>query len=403
MQQQSVAVLGSTGSVGVSTLDVLRRNMEHYRVAALAANCSVEAIEAQCLEFEPQFAAMSDPVAGDELARRLDRSELNTQVFKGPDALQKIAAHAEIPVVMAAIVGFAGVDSTIAAADHGKRILLANKESMVVAGKLLKDAVVSGGATIVPVDSEHNAIFQCLPLANQRGAPVGDEHQIKSLVLTASGGPFRNSTLENMERVTVQQAVSHPNWDMGPKISVDSATMMNKGLEIIEACFLFGVDESQVEVVVHPQSVVHSMVRFRDGSVLAQLGEPDMRTPIANALAWPMRIDAGVGELDLCALSGLDFQAPDDIRFPCLRLARLAIRDGEGANVVLNAANEVAVAMFLGEKIRFTDIAAVNSFVLQHCPSASPCSVADLQSIDEAARRVAEDYIANGLKSVGLV
>jgi 1-deoxy-D-xylulose-5-phosphate reductoisomerase len=402
-KRQAVAVLGSTGSVGVSTLDVLRRNANGYRVAALAANSSVDALESQCIEFAPDYAAMSDPHAAQELRHRLAARKLNTQVLAGPEALEKIAADPEIPVVMAAIVGFAGVNSTIAAANQGKRILLANKESLVVAGDLLCDAVRRGGATILPVDSEHNAIFQCLPLSHQHGAPVRGDEQIHTLVLTASGGPFRSFSSDDMRGVTVQQAVAHPNWDMGPKISVDSATMMNKGLEVIEACFLFGVDESQIEVVVHPQSVVHSMVRFRDGSVLAQLGEPDMRTPIASALAWPARVDAGVDQLDFCALSGLEFHAPDPVRFPCLQLAREAINAGQGANVVLNAANELSVAMFLDEKIRFVDIAQVNAFVLQHCPSESPSNVADLQALDLTARRIAEDYIANGLKSVGLV
>lgn len=400
--REAVAVLGSTGSVGTSTLDVLRRNADQYRVGALAAHASVDLIEAQCVEFSPALAAMGDQQAAQELSLRLNRRQLPIEVLQGPDALGRIAAHPELPVVMAAIVGFAGVESTIAAARHGKRILLANKESMVVAGNMLSDAASVGGASIVPVDSEHNAIFQCLPEANQCGAPVAQESRITSLVLTASGGPFRNFSTNAMSDVTVAQAISHPNWSMGPKISVDSATMMNKGLEVIEACFLFGVDESQIEVIVHPQSVIHSMVRFKDGSVLAQLGQPDMRTPIANALAWPSRIDAGVEPLDFYQLAGLEFQQPDEHRFPCLRLAREAIRSGQGANVVLNAANEVAVAMFLDEKIGFTDIATVNAHVLRHCPSASPESIADLHSLDDSARRFAEDYIANGLESVGL-
>lgn len=395
---QAVAVLGSTGSVGASTLDVLRRNRQNYRVAALAARSSVDTLEAQCEEFQPVFVAMADPQAASELAIRLSRKSIRSEVLRGDDALERIAAHAEIPVVMASIVGFAGVNSTIAAARHGKRILLANKESMVVAGDLLKDAVKKGGATLVPVDSEHNAVFQCLPEAHQLGTSVRSESNIKSLVLTASGGPFRRFSREEMGNVSVAQAVSHPNWDMGPKISVDSATMMNKGLEIIEACFLFDVGEDQVEVIVHPQSVIHSMVRFKDGSVLAQLGKPDMRTPIANALAWPTRIDAGVADLDFCSLSDLEFHAPDENRFPCLRLARQAIRRGHGANVVLNAANEVSVGLFLQERIGFLDIAAVNAFTLENCPSDSPRSVAELQQLDLAARRFTEEFISNGLR-----
>lgn len=395
----SVAVLGSTGSVGMSTLDVLRRNRQHYRVGALAARSSVDKLESQCEEFQPEMAAMSDPQAGEELAIRLARKSIPTEVVRGEGALEQAATHPKVSVVMASIVGFAGVKSTIAAAKHGKRILLANKESMVVAGDLLKEAVRKGNAVILPVDSEHNAIFQCMPESIQLGAAVRDESSIVSLVLTASGGPFYNYSSEDMRHVSVSQALSHPNWSMGPKISVDSATMMNKGLEIIEACFLFDVDEQQIEVVVHPQSVVHSMVRFKDGSILAQLGVADMRTPIASALAWPARIDTGVSKLDFCALTGLDFHAPDETRFPCLRLARQAMRDGNGANVVLNAANEVAVSRFLNERISFADIATVNAHTLANCPSESPCSVAELHKLDLKARGFAEDYIATALNS----
>lgn len=400
--RQAVAVLGSTGSIGVSTLDVIKRNQHRYQASAITANKNVEKIEAQCVEFQPRYAAMADPSAAEALKRRLSARNLNTTVLLGEGSLNQIAEDPEIPIVMAAIVGFAGLDSTLVAARSGKRILLANKESMVVAGHLLKQAAKDGNATIVPVDSEHNAIFQCLPKENQLGAAVSEACEIECLVLTASGGPFRQLTTDEMQHVTVEQAVNHPNWDMGPKISVDSATMMNKGLEIIEACFLFGVNEQQIEVLVHPQSIVHSMVRYCDGSVLAQMGESDMRTPIANALAWPQRIDAGVSPLDFKSLAGLEFETPDIHNFPCLDLARQALRVGKGANVVLNAANEVAVARFIDGQVRFVDIAAVNAYTLTHCESSEPHSVADLKALDMAARAYAEEIITNGQLSVGL-
>ena len=401
-ERQAVAVFGSTGSIGNSTLDVVKRNRQQYELRAITAHSNVDKIAAQCIEFEPRYAAMAEPAAGAELKRRLSERGVKTTVLPDDDAFEQLAEDPEIPIVMAAIVGFAGLDSTLTAARAGKRILLANKESMVVAGHLLNRAAKQGNATIVPVDSEHNAIFQCLPQANQLGAPVGGEREIERLVLTASGGPFRTLSSEEMANVTVEQAISHPNWSMGPKISVDSATMMNKGLEVIEACFLFGVEEQQIEVLVHPQSVVHSMVRYCDGSVLAQLGESDMRTPIANALAWPQRIDAGVSPLDFKALAGLQFEAPDNDRFPCLDLARKAMRTGRGANVVLNAANEVAVQWFIDGQIRFVDIAAVNSYTLAHCESSEPYSVADLKALDQAARSFAEEIMTNGQLSVGL-
>lgn len=401
-ETQSVAIFGSTGSVGVNTIDVIERNREQYSVAALCANKNVELLFQQCIETRPRYAVMADPAAAAQLVRRLDRAKSDTRVLDNDDAQQQIAADPEIPIVMAAIVGFAGLAPTLVAAQNGKKILLANKESMVVAGGLLIDAAREGGATIVPVDSEHNAIFQSLPRSNQLGDSVGRSKDILSLVLTASGGPFLKWTSAQMEVATVQQAVSHPNWSMGAKISVDSATMMNKGLEIIEACFLFGVDEQQIEVVVHPQSVIHSMVRYRDGSVLAQLGRPDMRTPIANALAWPERIDAGVEPLDFKSLSALEFETPDEQRFPCLALARQAMRAGGAANGVLNAANEVAVGKFLDEKIGFADIARVNAHTMQQLSLTMASSIDELQSMDAAARCCADDFISNGLTSAGL-
>lgn len=399
---QSVAIFGSTGSIGVNTIDVVRRNSDCYNIAALCANKNVDLLFAQCVECKPRFAAMADADAAAELAARLSAAALETEVLIGEQAQDRIAADSQIPIVMAAIVGFAGLGPTITAARTGKKILLANKESMVVAGTLLTDAAREGGATIVPVDSEHNAIFQCLPELQQHGASVGKVADISSLVLTASGGPFRLWTDAQMEHASVAEAVDHPNWSMGAKISVDSATMMNKGLEIIEACFLFGVEESQVEVLVHPQSVIHSMVRYRDGSVLAQLGQPDMRTPIANALAWPARIDAGVDPIDFKSLSALDFEAPDQQRFPCLALAREAMRAGGAANGVLNAANEVAVQQFLDGRIGFRDIARVNAHALRHFVPAATDTVAGLKAMDKAARCYADNYISNGLSPVGL-
>ena len=401
-QTQSVAIFGSTGSVGQSTLDVIARNHQQYRVAALCANRNVDLIFEQCVQCEPLFATMAIPEAATELSNRLSRVDCPTEVLTGPLAQDQIAEDPKIPIIMAAIVGFAGLAPTMAAARAGKKILLANKESMVVAGALLTNAARESGATIVPVDSEHNAIFQCLPMSSQLGGAVGEAKDILSLVLTASGGPFRHWTSQQMESATVEQAVAHPNWDMGAKISVDSATMMNKGLEIIEACFLFGVDESVIEVVVHPQSVIHSMVRYCDGSVLAQLGQPDMRTPIANALAWPARIDAGVDPLDFQTLAGLEFEVPDEARFPCLALAREALRAGGAANGVLNAANEIAVQQFLDERIGFADISRVNSYTLRHFDAVSARTIAELKQMDLAARHYAEEFISNGLTSVGL-
>ncbi len=391
--KESIAVFGSTGSIGTSTLDVLERNHTRYKVAALTANTDVDTIFAQCLKFQPSYAAMGVPSAAAELARRLAQAGCATQVLDGPDAMTRIAVNPDIAIVMAAIVGFAGLPPTLAAAQCGKRILLANKESMVVAGDLLTQAAKQGGASIVPVDSEHNAIFQCLPESNRCSPDGGPQGGVSSLVLTASGGPFRQLSLEQMQSVSVDQALNHPNWSMGPKISVDSATMMNKGLEVIEASYLFDIDESLIEVVVHPESFIHSMVRYIDGSVLAQLGQADMRTPIAHALAWPDRIEAGVEPIDFIRLGSMHFEAPDHTRFPCLALARRALKMGGSAPGVLNAANEIAVQEFLEGRIGFVDIAKVNSHVLQQFESAAPESVEDLFSMDQSARKFALDYI----------
>jgi 1-deoxy-D-xylulose-5-phosphate reductoisomerase len=359
---KGVAILGSTGSIGLSTLDVIRRHPDRFRVAALAADRNDRRLLEQCLEFRPVLAALAAPEAARRLEAEVRRRGLPTRVLAGPAGLAEVATCAEAGQVMAAIVGAAGLEPTLAAARAGKRVLLANKESLVCAGRLLMQAVSDAGGELVPIDSEHNAVFQCLPHPAVAGrCPAG----VRRIVLTASGGPFRQASLEVLERVTPEQAVAHPNWRMGPKISVDSATLMNKGLELIEACWLFGVEAGRVDVVVHPQSVIHSMVEYSDGSVLAQLGHPDMRTPIAHALGWPERIDSGVESLDLVAIGQLQFEAPDLARFPCLRLARECAEAGGSAPAALNAANEVAVAAFMDRQLNFTGIARVIDSVLQ--------------------------------------
>ena len=400
LSKETVTVFGSTGSIGSSTLDVLERNHERYQVQALTANSDVDAMYRQCLKFKPDTVAMTEPAAANELSDRLTREKSNTRVLSGAASLKEIASDPATDIVMASIVGFAGLESTITAALCGKRILLANKESMVVAGELLTRAVKQGGASIIPVDSEHNAIFQCLPESDDLS--ISDHKGVTSIVLTASGGPFREHTLEQMQSVTVDEALSHPNWSMGPKVSIDSATLMNKGLEVIEASYLFGLDESRIEVVVHPESAVHSMVRYTDGSVLAQLGQPDMRTPIANALAWPDRVDAGVEPLDFIRLGSLHFEAPDYQRFPCLGLAREALRRGAGVPGVLNAANEVAVKEFIAGHIKFSDISSVNSHVLSQFPVSVPGSVDDLLDADRSARQFALNYIEETVTSPAL-
>jgi len=400
---ETIAIFGSTGSIGQSTIDVALRNPDRYRIHALCANRNVELLLEQCLAVKPQVAAMADPEAARELATQLRAASSNTTVNLHESAPEQIAASPEVDVVMAAIVGFAGLSSTLTAAQNGKRILLANKEAMVVAGPILNKAARDGGATIVPVDSEHNAIFQCLPANTARlRSDLCSGDDVCGLLLTASGGPFREWSAERMADATVAEAINHPNWSMGSKISVDSATMMNKGLEVIEACYLFGVDESFIEVLVHPQSVVHSMVRYCDGSVLAQLGRSDMRTPIAHALAWPDRIDAGVEPLDFGDLAGLVFEAPDEQRFPCLALAREALRSGHRATGVLNAANEVAVEYFLQERLGFTDIARVNAQALADFPAETVSTLDDIYRLDRGVRQYCRDYIENGLSPVGL-
>jgi len=384
---EQVCILGSTGSIGVSTLDVLAREPERYAVFALGANRSVEVLEAQCRLHRPRYAVLADAGAARTLEARLaDDTSLATEVLAGPAALEAVAAHDDVDTVMAAIVGAIGMPSALAAARAGKRLLLANKEALVMAGHLFMDAVDEGAATLLPVDSEHNAIFQCLPV-DARARPR--MQHVHSLVLTASGGPFRGRDRAFLSRVTPAQACAHPNWSMGQKISVDSATLMNKGLELAEACWLFGVEESRVEVVVHPQSIVHSLVRYPDGSVLAQLGEPDMRTPIACCLAWPERHPAGVAQLDLVAAGTLQFESPDIQAFPCLRIARECIAGGGASMAICNAANEIAVAAFLREQIGFLDIAAVIEDTLAALPASEPASLAEVEAVDAEARAVA--------------
>ena len=388
-----LAILGSTGSIGVSTLDVVARHPQRYRVIALSANRDLGGLFAQCQAFTPDYAVMADEDSALELERRVRAAGLPVQVLAGGAGLQQIAALPEVDHVMAAIVGAAGLLPTLSAARAGKRILLANKEALVVAGRLFIEEAERNGAQILPIDSEHNAVFQCMPNGFQRGL---DAVGVRRILLTASGGPFRKLPLPALHEVTPAQACAHPNWDMGRKISVDSATMMNKGLEVIEACWLFHTQAQRVEVVLHPQSVIHSMVEYSDGSVLAQLGNPDMRTPIAHALAWPERMESGVESLDLLAVAQLDFEAPDLERFPCLALAYRSIEAGGAAPAVLNAANEVAVEAFLGGRIRFTAISAVIEKTLAAMPGGDADSIQSLLQVDAEARARAEHSIRSG-------
>ena len=351
-ESRMVSVLGSTGSIGVNTLDVIARHPERFEVYALAANSSVDTMLEQCLAFSPRYAVMMDEAAA-ELCASACRQQSGLRCCRVKMACHDVVTAPEVDVVMAAIVGAAGLPSTLAAARAGKTLLLANKESLVMGGHLLMQAVREAGARLLPIDSEHNAIFQCMPVDGQATPATKG---VSKVLLTASGGPFRTWSLEQMRDATPDQACAHPNWSMGRKISVDSASLMNKGLEFIEACWIFDLAPDQVDVVVHPQSIIHSMVQYPDGSVLAQMGNPDMRTPIAYGLGWPERLDSGVAPLDLVATARLDFEAPDEARFPCLRLAREAVAAGGTAMAVCNAANEVAVDAFLEEQIRFTDI-----------------------------------------------
>ena len=391
-----LAVCGSTGSIGVSTLDVVSRNRSRYEVFALTAHSNVEALAAQCRQWRPRFAVMSDDSAAMRLAAVLSSQEPKTEVLAGASGLQHVAAHPEVDYVMAAIVGGAGLAPTLAAARSGKRVLLANKEALVMSGRLFMDAVREGGADLLPIDSEHNAIYQCMPAPSADGGARG----VRRILLTGSGGPFRTRDPESLHDVTPDDACAHPNWSMGRKISVDSATMMNKGLEVIEACWLFDTGPRSLEVVVHPQSVIHSMVEYKDGSVLAQLGNPDMRTPIAHALAWPERIESGVAPLDLVSTARLDFEAPDFDRFPCLRLGFEAAQAGGSAPAALNAANEVAVAAFLSRRLRFTEIARVAEETVSACAADEPRTLDDVLELDGAARARAAEFVATALNRI---
>ena len=390
MTQQVLTILGSTGSIGESTLDVISRHPEKFRVFALAGHRQVDKLAAQCKQFRPEYAVVGDADHAAELEKKLKQEGIDTQVLYGAQALIDVASADEVSGVMCAIVGAAGLPSALAAAQKGKTIYLANKETLVVSGALFMETARQNSAAVLPIDSEHNAIFQVLP-RDYTGRL--NEHGINSIILTASGGPFLNTDLSTFDSITPEQAVKHPNWSMGRKISVDSASMMNKGLELIEAHWLFNCPPEKLEVVIHPQSVIHSMVRYRDGSVLAQLGNPDMRTPIAYCLGLPERIDSGVGELDFGALSALTFQKPDFDRFPCLKLAYQAMNAGGAAPCVLNAANEVAVAAFLDKRIKFTDIAQVVAHCLAQDFSDGRHDIEGLLAQDAQTRRQAEAFI----------
>ena len=390
MTQQVLTILGSTGSIGESTLDVVSRHPEKFRVFALAGHRQVDKLVAQCKQFRPEYVVVGDAGHAAELEKKLKQEGIDTQVLYGAQALIDVASADEVSGVMCAIVGAAGLPSALAAAQKGKTIYLANKETLVVSGALFMETARQNGAAVLPIDSEHNAIFQVLP-RDYTGRL--NEHGINSIILTASGGPFLNTDLSTFDSITPEQAVKHPNWSMGRKISVDSASMMNKGLELIEAHWLFNCPPEKLEVVIHPQSVIHSMVRYRDGSVLAQLGNPDMRTPIAYCLGLPERIDSGVSELDFGALSALTFQKPDFDRFPCLKLAYQAMNAGGAAPCVLNAANEVAVAAFLDKRIKFTDIAQVVAHCLAQDFSDGHHDIESLLAQDAQTRRQAEAFI----------
>lgn len=387
---QNITVLGSTGTIGVNTLDVIARHPARFRAYALTANTRIEPLLEQCHQFQPAYAVVLDAAAAERLEQQLRAAGLETQVLCGAAGLEHVASLPEVDAVMAAIVGAAGLRPALAAARAGKRVLLANKETLVMSGHLFMQAVQEGGATLLPIDSEHNAIFQVMPA--ERGESLA-AMGVAKILLTASGGPFRRASQDELEHVTPEQALNHPNWVMGPKITIDSATLMNKGLEVIEARWLFDAAPEQIEVVVHPQSVIHSMVQYIDGSVLAQLGNPDMRTPIAYALGYPQRMESGVAALDLFKVARLDFEAPDTGRFPCLRLAFEALRRGGTAPAVLNAANEVAVGAFLARQIAFMDIPRVIEAVLEQAALQEATSLTLLIEADMAARRAAQEWV----------
>ncbi len=387
---QNLVILGSTGSIGTSTLDVVARHPDKFRVVALTANSQIDLMFMQCMQFKPRYAVMLDEGIATRLRQRLREAGQAIEVLSGAAALEQVSVLPETDTVMAAIVGAAGLQPTLAAARAGKKILLANKETLVMAGNVFMDAVRASGSVLLPIDSEHNAIFQALP-RGYNGDLAGNG--VRRILLTASGGPFRNTPLDELQNVTPEQACAHPNWVMGRKISVDSASMMNKGLEVIEAHWLFNAGADDIQVVVHPQSVIHSLVEYVDGSVLAQLGNPDMRTPIAYGLAYPERIDAGVAPLDLFKVATMNFTAPDLGRFPCLALAYRALRAAGTAPAILNAANEVAVAAFLDKRISFLSIPRVIEAVLDALPVNAVGSLDDVLGADGEARRAAQQQI----------
>jgi 1-deoxy-D-xylulose-5-phosphate reductoisomerase len=387
---RKITILGSTGSIGDSTLDVIARHPDRFEAFALTANNNVEKMLAQCQRFQPRFAVLLNPESATQLAHAVRENGLKTEVLSGIESLERVASLPEVDAVMAAIVGAAGIRPTFAAAKTGKLVLLANKETLVMAGRIFMDLVKAHNATLLPIDSEHNAIYQSLP-QHFNGNLAGEG--VSRILLTASGGPFRCAPLESLSDVTPAQACAHPNWSMGQKISVDSATMMNKGLEVIEAHWLFNAPPDKIQVVIHPQSVIHSMVAYVDGSVIAQLGNPDMRTPIAHAMGFPERIDSGVSALDMFKVAHLDFEAPDFEKFPCLRLAYRALTVGGNMPAVLNAANEVAVESFLAGKMRFTAIPAMIEHVMQIIPPQEIATLDDVLSTDALARSKACDWL----------
>ncbi|HEA26352.1 MAG TPA: 1-deoxy-D-xylulose-5-phosphate reductoisomerase [Ectothiorhodospiraceae bacterium] len=392
---RGITILGSTGSIGLSTLDVVARHPERFEVIALTANSQVERLFEQCQSYRPKYAVMANPDAAEQLQSKLDASGSETEVLSGVEGLERVASLDEVDDVMAAIVGAAGLRPSIAAARAGKRILLANKEALVMAGDLFMAEVKAHDAVLLPIDSEHNAIFQCMPKNYATGlSEVGVAH----ILLTASGGPFIDRDIATLESVTPEEAVAHPNWSMGRKISVDSATMMNKGLEVIEACWLFGASAEQIQVVIHPQSVIHSMVQYIDGSVLAQLGNPDMRTPIAHALGYPQRIKSGVDHLNIFDIARFDFKEPDMQRFPCLRLAYEALTAGGTAPAILNAANELAVEAFLQGRLGFMEISTIVEKSLEQLAVSPVTDLGALLRVDAEARDVAKELIERRTK-----
>ncbi|MDX1914112.1 MAG: 1-deoxy-D-xylulose-5-phosphate reductoisomerase [Methylophilus sp.] len=393
---QKVTILGSTGTIGQQTLDVISRHTKQFEVYALAANSRVDEMLQQCLAFNPRFAVLLDSIAASKLRVLLKAHHSQVEVLEGMSGLEQISSATEVDVVMAAIVGAAGLKPALAAAHAGKRILLANKETLVMAGSLFMEAVKQGGATLLPIDSEHNAIFQVMPLKQCEHLADGG---VRKIILTASGGPFRKYSKTQLQQVTTELALKHPNWIMGSKITIDSATLMNKGLEVIEAHWLFNAKPEQIDVVVHPQSVIHSMVEYIDGSVLAQLGNPDMRTPIAYALGYPERIASGVASLNLLEVAKLEFEAPDVERFPCLRLAYDALKQAGTASTILNAVNEIAVSAFLSKKIHFLDIPKVIEQALTKIPSVAVQSLEHILAVDAEARTFAEHWISHSAQS----